>query len=1449
MRILYILILLSLLPCRAFSNNYIDLDDSVDGGVGVSTNNWLVDRIAGNTYAGQVPYQGLALEAGDMRDVVKVVETPEGIYIASSRLKHNRFRLSLVQNGNFRLLMEPEGDYTGPIELAQGGFPAWSDFDNTLYLTGPNCLRKMVVAGDGQRTVEVVTGTCGVAGDTNGDSSTALLQENEGLVVNSDGNIYWLEGDNLRKITPAGYVTTVSLTWSGTPVEPYPYWDAFLVNDNLSLGEDVDTLYITDGYDTTNGYGALRVHLDTGLIEKYIGVNGATALATWVGTAYEGGGLQDGTPRGIPSVNLPDVPGTMTFKGSSEIKYHPFYRATFLSGNDNARFRWYKDGAQNVTTFLGVEVGGGDSLYNALMSNSLGIDGEVFSQGPIRRFPGDGSGEGVYVSDASDAGIHRAYDHTLTTEGGATFPSLFPDTSVFTGREGRAKAALMGTDGTLISVPFEVAAITDGVQVEPKVAYLNGTYLIVWTEFDGDDWDVKGVRILDDGTIIDTTPLEIDTRGRTQTMPDVAASSTDFMVVWGGFDDTETHATDPKTYVYAMRVPLSGAITDTRTVIDQGASPEIAYNATENKFFIAYTGTRDNSFYRLNRWSVINPDKTLVTENVTYDYAYGAKTEQSLSVTSLPGSEGWSVLWDTDHKDRHNHRFGKYLINTIQISGGEAVYDPDLVADGLDLPNVAYAPTSGNPAWYLEYSGDLTNQWPKGRHTITSDATHAVAIWQRNDIPPKTLDIINSDLYIGLVDNYDLVESSSTLLAGDGSVDERNPSIAGDGAGNLVAVYEKLLDGERVIASRSIDVSGDSLTVNSENYIIDENDNLWRGYPDIAYNANDDNYLVVWQEGAEGLTGYTYPADCTFTESTTLEQDGLPTPEQIAIFLPDNSFPDTMTATMRYRMSDTCAWTEGHDLYQIQDTALNPGFAWVITGLQQGTDYVVEVTTHDGATDVIETKTMTTSSLPAAAGSVTTNITDSMSEATIQGILDNASPGDVIQFADGTYNTTNLAIRASGSEGSPIYIRGESRDGVIISDTSGRIIGFSENEHVVLENMTLQGSGVDGGLGGGDSTGVTYWDGYGDPAEVLGNITLRHLTITGVDKGIVFDPTKQLLVYENVLEGNNSWTQDLWGYVGDPGGLYAPNGTPDIDENMMWGDDGMYVGGQGNAIFNNTLEGFGDSLACQGANGESYSVHFYRNKIESSGDDAFEADYGTRNISFYDNQITNAVTCTSVDQWQGGPLLHFRNICINVGRQILKIGGTGGVSGEFFYNNTFVYDLTKSINFPTIGFQAGTTSVPLDYVGFQNNLIVSTAADIVHTLYISSSQMNNIDWTNNGWYPDEGWHWTWDTTESYNSLAEIQAGIDPVNEIFSGGGARHLNDVVSEVQPFQTQIVLGDGHHTEITTEYIPSLTPGGVSSESGLEILGVTDGYSGAAPDRGAIISGRELVRYGANP
>jgi len=553
-----------------------------------------------------------------------------------------------------------------------------------------------------------------------------------------------------------------------------------------------------------------------------------------------------------------------------------------------------------------------------------------------------------------------------------------------------------------------------------------------------------------------------------------------------------------------------------------------------------------------------------------------------------------------------------------------------------------------------------------------------------------------------------------------------------------------------------------------------------------------------------------------------LVHDGPATPEQISLYLPVTGGLDSSAATaVRFRPMSGGAWAVAHPLHRIRPantTGKTPAdaFAGVITGLSPGASYDVEVTVKLGKASAVRRLTATTRALPGKAGKPTKAIAAGATPDQIQAILSEARPGDVIQFADGTYTVDGLQIQRSGTPEQPIYVRGESRKGARLKAHSGKILQVLAVSDVIVEDLTLEGSKTDSGTDAG-SQGISFWNG-GGPQE---RVTVRRVTFDGVDMGVVaWGDTKQLLVYDNTLIGNNQWNAEF------------------LHSNRTWNDDGIRVPGTGNAVFNNTLSGFGDALAMS-AGCANTGVHFYRNDVRMTGDDAFEGDFGVRNVTFYDNRVHNSMTHVSFDPIYGGPAFVFRNVAINVGRAPYKLNNRN--TGFFLYNNTVVR---------TRGYSSGEkwgwaqyANGPLVAWGYRNNILIFRGGE--RLLAMEPSGQNPIDFDHNAWYPDGSIWWT-RTGGSFGSLAETRAKLPPTTPVFGTSTQRHNADVISEPDPFKVKVQLGENHLKQITEPYTPRLADGTDPRGAGVAIPGVTDGFTGEAPDMGALITGREAPVWG---
>ena len=552
----------------------------------------------------------------------------------------------------------------------------------------------------------------------------------------------------------------------------------------------------------------------------------------------------------------------------------------------------------------------------------------------------------------------------------------------------------------------------------------------------------------------------------------------------------------------------------------------------------------------------------------------------------------------------------------------------------------------------------------------------------------------------------------------------------------------------------------------------------------------------------------------------TLVHDGPATPEQISMVMPVTGTLSATQGSVRYRPTGSATWEIAHPIFRIRpaytDIPVPDAFAGVITGLTPGTAYTVEVTVDVNGAPTVRTLAATTRALPPPSGTPNKTIAAGSTEAQIQAVLDGLVPGDVVQLANGTYTTNMLHIDRSGTDSQPIVIRGASRSGVVIRDPTGIVLRVWNASNIVLEDLTLEGSMVDSGTDA-SAEGIRFWDGWSHR-----RFTARRLTVRGVDKGVASEHAlEEILIYDCAFTGNNVWAQNF------------------LETNLSWNDDGIRIPGAGNVAFNNTMAGFGDTFAVvDGVT--NVGIHFYRNDVRFTCDDAFEGDYGHRNLTFYDNRILNSMTLASFDPLHGGPAYVFRNISINAGRSPFKFNNRN--SGHFIYSNTLVRTMGlpgAQYEWAWVQFNNGDQRA----WAYRNNVLLGNAQ---HKLFaMEASGQTPIDFTNNAWFPS-GPVWWSNSGGSGNTLAEVAASLPATQPVFSTSTHRHQNDRVSQQQPFLVPVTFGANYLTQITTSHTPTPAAGTALKGGGVAIPGITDGYSGSAPDIGAVIAGRPVPVYG---
>jgi hypothetical protein len=145
--------------------------------------------------------------------------------------------------------------------------------------------------------------------------------------------------------------------------------------------------------------------------------------------------------------------------------------------------------------------------------------------------------------------------------------------------------------------------------------------------------------------------------------------------------------------------------------------------------------------------------------------------------------------------------------------------------------------------------------------------------------------------------------------------------------------------------------------------------------------------------------------------------------------------------------------------------------------------------------------------------------------------------------------------------------------------------------------------------------------------------------------------------------------------------------------------------------------------------------------------------------------------------------------------------------------------------------------------GYQNNILIYQGSG---ELMANEAGSNNpIDFTHNSWFPNASVWWT-NSGGTFASLSAAYRALPATTPVFSGLNKRHQQDNVTVKNPWTTAITLGRSHLAEVTQTYTPVLASKTTPKNSGTVIPNITDGFSGTAPDRGAIIGGRSIPVYG---
>ncbi|NMC38547.1 MAG: hypothetical protein GYA41_09515 [Bacteroidales bacterium] len=450
------------------------------------------------------------------------------------------------------------------------------------------------------------------------------------------------------------------------------------------------------------------------------------------------------------------------------------------------------------------------------------------------------------------------------------------------------------------------------------------------------------------------------------------------------------------------------------------------------------------------------------------------------------------------------------------------------------------------------------------------------------------------------------------------------------------------------------------------------------------------------------------------------------------------------------------------------------------------------------------------------------------------------NPGDIIEIHAGLYEadrfdyvnpegvpfygTYFLTVRAS--EDKPVVIRAAG-DGEVIFDGAGAHVLFdvSATEHHIFEGLTIRNADIAFYAGSKNINGAV-------------NLTVRDCRFENVGEGIIteYAGSRNFYIADNVIIGRDDRYR-LLGWA-NPGNIYGVN--------KMYSYIGIKVCGSGHTICHNAIAFFHDGIAVSTygtpesqQDFRSVAIDIYNNDLHLMADDFIEADGGVHNIRIMRNLCVNAAQCgLSAQPVFGGPAYFIRNLVYHVPVGIaLKF--MAKPAGLYVLHNTFIAENANSQIFSN--------------AHFRNNLFMGTGArGRPVAVFPFATSYSTSDF--NGYHPNPGennYRWI---APSVGQLTDYSITLSKDGKSFSDlksfsestglekNGIETGYDIFNDLQP-PDPLKPGLIYHA-VDLDF--SLKSGSVVVDAGTILPNINDGFSGKAPDLGALESGMAEPVYG---
>ena len=529
--------------------------------------------------------------------------------------------------------------------------------------------------------------------------------------------------------------------------------------------------------------------------------------------------------------------------------------------------------------------------------------------------------------------------------------------------------------------------------------------------------------------------------------------------------------------------------------------------------------------------------------------------------------------------------------------------------------------------------------------------------------------------------------------------------------------------------------------------------------------------------------------------------------------------------------------TEAHPFIRYDGNHL----ATSLFNLSPGTTYnlIIEVTDPDGD-DATTTTTVTTKSAYTIPGAL--NVYNVSSFTDLQTRINNAVAGDRIVVAAGTYSSTLSISGKNGTEANPVVItaaditnRPHFTNGVTVYQSSYLVF-----DHLEVEVTNASYSGGYGGMNFRGSHHITITNCYIHDCDAYGTYT-ANIFIEHNDENVGSDKNGYFLIMNNVLsdEVHEDWPWDDDDSCAERTGQtylgikmdFSPGGYNIICRNLIYGVlDAIAPGGdEGQAPIlglddNDVLNTWGNR-----------ELDIYDNIIYHVRDDCLEFDGHLCNARVFRNRLGECQNAISTAPVYPGPIFITKNYLYGFkeGAHKFNTAVGGETRNVYWYNNT----LKQHSNGQWLLYRGYITD------GTRNNVFKNTGP--VYDTDITGSYTNQVYDYNLAYSSQDGRRWG-GNEYIYGETIGAHVNYATWND-FRNGTGQETNGSYGEASLSTTTVVTMPAVSYIPTMDNIPTIPAAqyfilnlGLQAnsngiDSGVPVPGITDGYSGSAPDCGA--------------